>query len=139
MSERNKAVVLEFIDAMSNADPDRAAVCLAADATTMAKGFAKVSGPRDRATMLATMGAFKELVPTGLRVTINSVIADEDRVAVEFDGDAVLSNGSAYCNQYCMVFTMENGLIKQNNEYFCTLLADNTIGPLLGAKSLNPA
>ena len=36
-----------------------------------------------------------------------------------------------YCNQYCMVFTLENGLIKLVNEYYCTILADDRILPLL--------
>jgi ketosteroid isomerase-like protein len=55
-------------------------------------------------------------------------------VVLEFDGNAVLSNGQQYCNQYCFVFTFENGLIKQLNEYFCTVLADAAILPLLAAQ-----
>jgi hypothetical protein len=30
-----------------------------------------------------------------------------------------------------MVFTFREGTIKQVNEYFCTILADQKIGPLL--------
>ena len=50
---------------------------------------------------------------------------------MEFEGDAVLANGERYCNQYCMVFTLEDGLIKTVNEYYCTILADQKILPLL--------
>jgi ketosteroid isomerase-like protein len=53
------------------------------------------------------------------------------RVAVEFEGDATLVNGERYCNQYCMVFTLKDGRIRQVNEYYCTILADEKIGPLL--------
>jgi ketosteroid isomerase-like protein len=59
------------------------------------------------------------------------VTGEGDRVAVEFEGDATLANGERYCNQYCMVFTFGDGKIKHVNEYYCTILADQKIGPLL--------
>jgi ketosteroid isomerase-like protein len=49
----------------------------------------------------------------------------------EFEGDATLANGERYCNQYCMAFTLRDGKITQVNEYYCTILADAKIGPLL--------
>ncbi len=134
MSEANKKVALEFLDAMSVADVQRQERCLAPDAFTITKGFGKVSGRRDRATMLATVGAFKEIVPTGFRPKIEKVIAEGDNVVIEFEGNAVLGNGKPYCNQYVFVFTLKDGKIKQLNEYFCTILADETIYPLLMQK-----
>ena len=52
-------------------------------------------------------------------------------MVVEFEGDATLVNGESYCNQYCMTFIVQDGRIKQVNEYYCTILADERIGPLL--------
>jgi ketosteroid isomerase-like protein len=83
--------------------------------------------------MVANAAAFKELIPTGLRPTVKSIIAEGDRVAVEFEGDATLANGERYCNQYCFVFTLRDGKINLLHEYFCTILADQKIGPLLTA------
>jgi ketosteroid isomerase-like protein len=134
MSESHIKLALEFLDAMDHGDAERAAHCLAADAFTVSKGFGKVSGRRDREAMLGTMAAFRQIVPTGFRPEVHSVTAGADRVVLEFDGNAVLSNGQQYCNQYCFVFTFENGLIKQLNEYFCTVLADAAILPLLAAQ-----
>jgi ketosteroid isomerase-like protein len=131
MSEQNKDVVLKFIRAFSEGDVDTAASCLTPDAVTIAKGFGKLSGPRPYEMIVATTGAFKELIPTGLRPIFHSVTAEDDRVVVEFEGDATLVNGERYCNQYCMVFTLTDGRIKHVNEYYCTLLADERIGPLL--------
>lgn len=131
MSEQNKRVVLDFIKAFSAGDAEAAKACLAPDAVTMAKGFGKLSGPRSYEFILATTRAFKELIPTGLRPTFQTVIAEGDLVAVEFEGDATLVNGERYCNQYCMVFTLRAGQITHVNEYYCTLLADQKIGPLL--------
>jgi len=131
MSEQNKEVVLKFIRAFSDGDAETAKTCLAPDALTVAKGFGKLSGPRPYELIVATTAAFKELIPTGLRPTFHTVTAEGDRVAVEFEGNATLVNGASYCNQYCMIFTLADGKIKNVNEYYCTILADDRIGPLL--------
>jgi ketosteroid isomerase-like protein len=133
MSERNKKVVLEFIEAFSRGDGEATKACLAPGACAVAKGFGKLSSTRSYEDMVANAAAFKELIPTGLRPNVKSVIADGDRVAVEFEGDATLANGERYCNQYCFVFTLQDGRIKVLHEYFCTILADQKIGPLLTA------
>jgi ketosteroid isomerase-like protein len=131
MSERNKQTVISFIEAFSRGDAEEIKQYLAADAVTVAKGFGKLSGPRPYELIVATTGAFKRVIPTGLRPSFKSVTAEGDRVAVEFEGDATLANGQRYCNQYCMVFTLANGQIKSVNEYYCTILADEKILPLL--------
>lgn len=134
MSEANKQIALRFIEAMSEADAEAQAACLAPDAFTITKGFGGVSGRRDRETMLATVEAFRELVPSGFRPRFDKVVAEGDTVVVEWEGDAVLSDGTPYANQYVFIFSFEGGRIKQLNEYFCTVLADNTILPLLASK-----
>jgi ketosteroid isomerase-like protein len=131
MSEQNKQVAIKFIEAFSRGDAETAETCLAPDAVTYAMGFGKLSGARPYELIVATTGAFKELIPTGLRPAFKTVTAEGDRVVVEFEGDAILANGVDYCNQYCMVFTLKDGKIKQVNEYYCTILADDRIGPLL--------
>jgi ketosteroid isomerase-like protein len=136
MSEQNKQVVLTFIDAMSRSDATKAAPCLAPDAFTLAKGFGKFAGVRKHDVILATIAAFKQLVPTGLSCVVHTVTAESDRVIVEFEGNATLVNGQPYNNQYCMVFTLSEGKIKQVNEYFCTKLADEVLWPLVAAEGL---
>lgn len=133
MSEHNKQVVVRFIEAMGRSDAETAAACLAPDATTVAKGFGKFAGVRHYDVIVGTIAAFKQLVPTGLSPTIHTVTAEGDRVVVEFEGHATLANGKSYNNQYCMVFTLREGRIEQVNEYFCTLLADEVLYPLVAA------
>jgi ketosteroid isomerase-like protein len=135
MSEANKEVALKFLHAMSAGDADGQAACLTPDAFTITKGFAGVSGQRNRETMLATVEAFRDIVPTGFREKILRVVAEGDTVVIEWEGDALLSNGTPYGNQYVFIFTFRDGLICQLNEYFCTVLADKAILPLLAQKS----
>ncbi len=133
MSEDNKQIVLKFIEAMGASDADSAAVCLAKDAFTLAKGFGKFAGVRRYDTIVGTINAFRKLVPTGLRPTVHTVTAEAERVVVEFEGNAVTCEGRPYCNQYCMVFTLQDGKIQQVNEYFCTKLADEVLYPAVAA------
>lgn len=136
MSEANKKVVLKFIEAMGKGDADAADPCLADDAFTLAKGFGHFAGVRERPTVLATIAAFHQLMPEGMKPEINTVTAEGDRVVVEFEGNGTLFNGEDYSNQYCMVFTMENEKIKKVDEYFCTLLADKVLWPLVSKMTL---
>jgi ketosteroid isomerase-like protein len=135
VSEANKQVALDFLKAMDEGDADAMARCLTDDARTITKGFSAVSGPRDRATMLATTAAFREIVPTGFRAEVHRVIAEDDTVVLEFEGNAVLANGVPYGNQYVFVLSFRDGRICQLNEYFCTVLAERTIMPLLAEMS----
>jgi len=131
MSEQNKRVVLQFMEGMGTNNAELAAPCLAPDACAIAKGYAKVSGRREAATMTGMIEAFKAMLPTGLNLAIQRVIADGDSVAVEAEGDGTTSQGTPYRNQYCFVFTLEDGKIKQVNEYFCTIHADEVLWPLI--------
>lgn len=131
MTETNQAVVLKFIDAMGACDTERAASCLAPDAFTQAMGFGKFAGVRQYATIVGTISALKVLLPTGLRPEVKSVIAAADTVVVEWEGHATTRDGAAYNNQYCMVFRLQDGKIKQVNEYFCNILADTVLWPLV--------
>jgi ketosteroid isomerase-like protein len=131
MSETNRQVALAFLKAMDEGDAEGMARCITPDAETFTRGFGQVSGRRDAATMLATTAAFRDIVPTGFRPKIGKVVAEGDTVVIEFEGDAVLSNGEPYCNQYVFVFTFAEGKVRRLNEYFCTVLADRAILPLL--------
>lgn len=132
MSENNVKTVLTFIEAMSNSDAATADTCVGPDAFTVAKGYGKFSGVRQRETMVGTIAAFNQLLPTGLNVDVKSVTAQDDRVVVEFEGDATTCDGKPYKNQYCMVFMIgEDGRIRQVNEYFCNIHADEVLWPLV--------
>ena len=131
MVEQNKTVVLTFIDAMGRSDGATAAACLAPDAFTLAKGFGKFAGVRRFDTIVGTIDAFQKLIPDGLNPDIQSVTGEGDRVVVEFEGRATTCDGKPYHNQYCMVFTLAAGKIKQVNEYFCTLHAEEVLWPLV--------
>jgi ketosteroid isomerase-like protein len=54
--------------------------------------------------------------------TTRSIMADGDKVVVEFEGKVTTKNGKAYNNRYCYVFRMEGGQMKALMEYLDTAL-----------------
>ena len=133
--QANRAVVLQFIEAMSTSNAALAEPCLAPGAFTIAKGYGKFAGKRPREVMVGTIDAFNQLLPTGLNVSIKSVTPSGNTVAVEFEGDGTTSAGTPYHNQYCMVFMLAQGKIEQVNEYFCNVHADEVLWPLVAPQA----
>src|SRR3546814_5056137 len=85
---------------MGSSDGAAAIPCLHPEAFTDAKGFGKFAGIRRYDTIVGTIDAFKKLLPTGLRPQLKSVTAEDARVVVEFEGNAVACAGKPYCNQH---------------------------------------
>ena len=56
--------------------------------------------------------------------TTRSIMADGDKVVVEFEGKVTTKAGKAYNNRYCYVFRMEGGQMKELMEYLDTALVN---------------
>ncbi len=82
------------------------------------------------------MGHFRSLIVHRPRSVAHNFIADGDHVAVESRGDNVTKSGLRYDNQYCMVFRIENGKIKEIKEYCDSDLVERVLGPFPDAKKL---
>ena len=131
MSERNKQVAVQFVEAMGQNDAERFAETLAPDAVAIAMGTTNFAGKRNRDMMIGGIEAFKQILPKGLQFTVKGAIADGDKVAVEAQGNGTTSDDKAYHNNYVFVVTLRDGLIVNVNEYFCTKLADAVLWPLV--------
>lgn len=139
MSETNKQVVRKFLQAMSDGDPVAADECLAPGAVAVTMGTIKFSRSSSRELVLEMIGAMKSLLPNGMGITIKRLFAEGDDVAAEFVGNAMTSEGTRYDNQYCMLFTLENGRISLTHEYFCTKLAEEVLWPIVAKSTLADA
>ena len=56
------------------------------------------------------------------------ILADGDFVVIQARGDNTLKDGRRYDNDYCMVFRLENGKIKEIEEYLDTELVTAVLG-----------
>jgi hypothetical protein len=76
------------------------------------------------------MGHLRSLLdPARPRTLAFNFIAEGDYVVVEARGDNVTRSGERYDNQYCMVWRIENGRIKEIKEYCDSALVERVLGP----------
>ena len=62
------------------------------------------------------------------RTIAHRFIADGDHVAVEAKGDNITREGVRYDNDYCLVFRLEGGKIKEIREYCDSVLTEKALG-----------
>jgi ketosteroid isomerase-like protein len=76
----------------------------------------------------ALVAALRPVMPVTPSLTIVGTAAEGDRVAVEADGDTVLSNGTRYQNKYHWVVLFRDGRVCALKEFYDSKYAYETIG-----------
>jgi ketosteroid isomerase-like protein len=132
----NKKLLQDIFAAAANPDPDardRAlfTASLAEDARWVVTG--QYSWSRTFTGKEAILNDLHGHVRTRLRDRTRTVahrfIADGDVVVVEAKGDNVTREGVRYDNDYCLVFRLEDGKIKEIKEYCDSMLTEKALGP----------
>jgi ketosteroid isomerase-like protein len=67
-----------------------------------------------------------------VRTLAHRFIADGDHVVVEAKGDNLTKEGVRYDNDYCLVFRLEGGRIKEIREYCDSVLTERALGKFPG-------
>ena len=75
------------------------------------------------------LGHLRTLLTDRTRTVAFNFIADGDYVVVEAKGDNVTKTGARYDNEYCMVWRLESGRIKEIREYCDSALVERVLGP----------
>jgi ketosteroid isomerase-like protein len=132
----NKKLMQDIFAAAASPDPavrDRSlfAASLADDARWVVTGL--YSWSRTFTGKAAILNDLHGYVRTRLRDRTRTVahrfIAEGDVVVVEAKGDNVTPEGVRYDNDYCLVFRLEDGKIKEIREYCDSVLTENALGP----------
>ena len=74
-------------------------------------------------------GRVRSLLVDRVRTIAHRFIADGDHVVVEARGHNLTTSGVRYDNDYCLVFRLENGRIKEVREYCDSVLTEKALGP----------
>jgi uncharacterized protein len=132
----NKKLIQEIFAAAG--DPDSAVrdrslfvASLADDATWVVTGQYSWSHTftGKQAILRDLHGHVRELLVDRTRTIARRFIADGDCVAVEAKGDNVTRTGVRYDNDYCLVFRLDDGQIKEIREYCDSVLTEKALGP----------
>lgn len=86
------------------------------------------------AVLNGLQGYFRSLIEGRPRTVAFNFIAEGDTVVVETKGDNVTKTGARYDNEYCMVWRVENGRIKEIKEYCDSALVERVLGSFPAAK-----
>ena len=130
-AEANKKLVQQVYTDSANRSGTTFADNLAEDAVWIVTGQYSWSNEfrgRD-AIQNGLMGHFRSFFTVRPRTVAFNFIAEGDHVVVEARGDNVTKAGLRYDNQYCMVWRIENGKIKQIKEYCDSTLVERVLGP----------
>ena len=105
-----------FADAIARLSPD---------ATTwiLGEGHWPLGGYHDLASLGEIHAMVAERFPEGLKLTIDALTVEGERVALEAESYGVRADGKVYCNQYHYLIIVRDGLIIERREYLDTIHA----------------
>ncbi len=121
--ESNRATALEFYKRFSEGDIEGVMATMTDDATFWIAGKAQTgapSGTLTKAQIKAVFLAMLSRLKNGLKMTVNSVIAEGSSVALEVVSYGELKDGNIYDQQYHAVMRMRDGKIASIREYLDT-------------------
>jgi uncharacterized protein len=128
----SKAVLEQYVAAVQTGDEEAIRAAFADDAVWQLDGELPISGTwRGRETILDEFlgTAMSYYQPGSVSLEITSLIADGDRVAMQWTSRAHTRSGEPYENHCIGVFTVRGGKIAHVHEYMDTLYASRVAFP----------
>jgi len=131
MTRPNHQLVRDFFTALSSGT--LADELLTHDMTV----WTTSSGNSAKQKYLAGVAVLQSLFPAGLTYTIDSLTAEEDRVAAEVQSRGTLVNGDTFQIIYVFMFRIRDGRIASVAEHFNPQTVREKIMPLLQRATAN--
>ena len=125
----NRQVMETLFAALSQGDAGPFIEALADDVRWEVTGTSRWSRTYEgkRAVMQDFLGPVMANFATQYRNNARRMTVEGDRVVVECRGEVTTKAGKPYNNEYCWVFRLEGGRIKEVTEYMCTKLAESVL------------
>jgi ketosteroid isomerase-like protein len=124
MTDTNKQLSLEFLQLAFANRTTEAIAMMHPDLTWWVSGDPerlKVSGLKNRAQAERLLHGVARAVPGGMKILIQGVTAEGNRVAVEIEADGAWHDGRRYRNRYHFMIEVREGKIAGVREYMDTL------------------
>ncbi|HKD67243.1 MAG TPA: nuclear transport factor 2 family protein [Candidatus Binataceae bacterium] len=119
----NKKLVRDAFEAWGRGDGRAFFKLVADDVRWTVIGHTPISRTYDsKRDFRNALGAMSEHLASELRVVMRDVIADGDKVAVEFESHAAGKNGTAYDQTYCWMLRLADGKVREVVAYLDTEL-----------------
>ncbi len=119
----NKKAIRDAFEAWSRGDGRPFFALVADDVNWTVTGRTPISGTytskKDFRNVLKSMS---EHLATELKIVLHDIIAEGDKVAVQFESHATGKNGLAYDQRYCWMLRMADGRVREVIAYLDTEL-----------------
>jgi hypothetical protein len=125
--EQNKQLARDFIEAISKGDVATISSSFHDDGQCWTIGSMPISGHFKKDQITASANRVLDLFPDGLKITIQRMTAEDDRVAIEATSKARHANGKNYANVYHFLMRVKDGKILEWNEYLDTMHANDVL------------
>ena len=121
-TEQNRATALKLVATLGAGAPDMSLV------TDDAVWWAPGRGEFDNETFAKMASGFASMFKNPSQIAVHGVTAEDNRVAIEAQGHAELTNGKVYRNTYHYLFVFQDGKICQGKLYNDTQHAKEIAG-----------
>lgn len=121
--EENKHLVRQFIDRFTSNDIAGALDLMTDDATWWIAGKPDqlpAAGVYNKGRIARLLDNMVSQLPNGLKMTVKSLVAEGDKVAMEAESYGELRNGRVYNQEYHFLLTIRDGKISAVKEYLDT-------------------
>lgn len=117
----NKQICVKFLELANNGQFDAASELLHDDVIWWINGDLASSGTtRGKDAVIKLYKALEGFMQLPVKMNYTALTAEEDRVAVEMNGDCKFVDGRPYCTVYHMLYRLKGGKIIRCHEYFDT-------------------
>ena len=122
VTDQNKKITKEFFEALSNGS-DKYLDFYTDESIIWTAGNNAIGGTRTKKEVVSFAQNILSAFPTGITFNIKGMTAEDERVAVEINGEAMHASGATYNNQYHFLLIIKDGKILELKEYMDTQLA----------------
>lgn len=121
--ETNKKIAREYLELIGKGDVDGVVDLFVDDGAIIVESKTLLPPEvRGKAAIRELMTALPQMFPeTGLRIVIDDVTAEENRVAIRAHSDAKHASGKMYQNRYHFLLYFRDGKIVSSHEYLDSL------------------
>lgn len=129
-TEANRQLVSDTWGAVTNGDVEGFMSRLADDVTWTFFGSHRFAGTiRGKDELVTKLFApLGEVLADGIKVHVDTLTAEGDRVVIEARGEAATKDGRPYNNNYCIVVTVRDGKVAHVREYLDSELVTAVFG-----------
>ena len=125
MSKSHHQIVREFIAGMAAGQVTDEML------TPDFSAWVSSAGTADKTAYQQGIALLPKVVEGEIAFTIHSLTAEDDRVIAEFSGDAKLTNGKTYHNDYLYLFRIRDGRVCHLAEYLDVIAMREILMPAM--------